>query len=69
MIVRIAIEKIFDIQKQREEINRILLREIIWTKGGNPITPDRKKIDAWELTGLTNMDFVLSGEVERQNER
>jgi hypothetical protein len=30
-----------------------------------PITPNRKSIEDWGLTGLSNIDFVTSGEVEK----
>ena len=68
MITRIAIEEVFALQKRREEINRFSLNQIIWTKNGEPLRPDRAKIDSWELTGLTNIDFVTSGEAERQGD-
>lgn len=61
----ITIEEILAIQKRRREINNLPLNQIIWTKNGEPIRPNRKRVKDWELTGLTNIDFVTSGEYEK----
>jgi hypothetical protein len=60
MITRIAIEEVLAITKRRQEINKIPLRHIIWTKDETPIDIDRKTIEDWDFTGLSNIDFITS---------
>ena len=57
----IAIEDIHALMQNRRAINRLPLEDIIWTENGKPIHIDKKIIEDWDLTGLTNIDFIDSG--------
>jgi hypothetical protein len=57
----IQIEEIQSIVSRCSEINKLDLSEIIWTENGNELHIDSKIIEAFEYTGLSNMDFITSG--------
>ena len=60
--IPIMVEEVFALQKRRKEINKLPLRKIIWTKNKKPIVISKETIENWELTGLSNIDFIISGE-------
>lgn len=58
---RIAIEYIQWLQKERAKINLAKLEEIEFFKNGMKLDISKDVIDAFELTGLNNADFISSG--------
>ncbi len=56
----IRIEHVYELYEMRRDINSLDLDDIIWTEGGKPIKIDQETIRAFELCGLTNMDFITS---------
>jgi predicted ATP-grasp superfamily ATP-dependent carboligase len=56
----IAIEEIREMQKRRNEINKLDLCDIIWTENNEEVKIDSKVIEDFELTGLNNIDFITS---------
>ena len=62
---RIAIEDVYRMLRERRAINSLALDKIIWTKGGKDIAIDPKVTEAFELTGLNNIDFISSGYYRR----
>ena len=59
MIV-IHIEEIKGHIKRLSYINSIPLSEIIWMKEGRQLNIPQKTIDDFELTGLSNKDFIAT---------
>ncbi len=58
--MRVDIEHVRKIQKERMEINSILLEEIEWYEDGKKLDIDKSVIDDFLFTGLNNTDFIIS---------
>lgn len=57
--VRISVEEVIQIQKRRAQINKYSLEDITWTKKEKPILFSDSKVKDWNLTGLSNIDFIM----------
>ena len=57
-MLRIHIEEVKGHIKRLEYINSIPLDEIVWMKEGQQLNIPQKTIDEFELTGLSNKDFI-----------
>lgn len=58
--IKIAVEDVMRIQKERRAINSLNFADIIWTYRGKPIKCSKQKRDDFGLCGLNNMDFITS---------
>lgn len=58
---RVNIGRIIEADELRRRTNRPLLSEIVFYKDGKPVNIPKAVIDWFELTGLSNTDFVTSG--------
>ena len=67
MAKTIAIEKVFELIAKKREINSLKLEDIVWTKDGKEFKFSPKDIYYWELTGLTNIDFITTHFAEKHN--
>jgi hypothetical protein len=60
--IRVDIEIVEKILKERKAINIIPFYKIDWYKNGKKLYIPKKVLDEWKFTGLSNTDFV-SGKV------
>jgi len=67
MKTKISIEDVYEIDEEMREINQIPLDEIEWTFNGEVVDVDSQIVSEFEFTGLTNMDFILSGYCEKSS--
>lgn len=58
--MQIAIEYVQWLAEERSKINRVPLRDLEIFENGMKLDISRKMIDDFELTGLSNVDFILS---------
>ena len=58
--MRVDIETICKTEAFRRTVNSIPLRNIEFFEKGKPIFIFAKDMDDWELTGLNNIDFIIS---------
>lgn len=58
--MKIPIEYIRGLAEARRNINDIPLSEIEFTQNGIVVDTDEKTRNDFELTGLSNMDFITS---------
>ena len=56
----ISVEYVLELQRQRAEINKIPLKNIVWTKGGKDLHISEKIIEDFTFTRLNNTDFIQS---------
>lgn len=66
--MRIKIEKVLDLLRQIEEINKYPLEQIEWIYNNESVKVDKKEIEDWKFTGLSNVSFIeiiLTGELEK----
>lgn len=66
--MRVKIEKVLDLLRQLEEINSYPLQQIHWIYGEESVKVDKKEIEDWKFTGLSNVSFIeiiLTGELEK----
>jgi len=59
--MHVRIEFLIELKNYLKEINETPLNEITWMQGIKPIKIDKKLIEDFELTGLSNIDFIMSG--------
>lgn len=64
----VRIEDVLRIQKERDAINRLKFRNIVWTRNGKEIYIDPAIKDDYALVGLNNMDFITSGYYKTKEE-
>ena len=57
----VHIEHIKEMQKQRERINKPLLDDIEFYENGKLLHIDKRLINKFIFTGLSNIDFITSG--------
>ena len=57
----LAVEYVLNLEKERAKINRMKLEDVVFTICGQPITIDPKSVKEFKFTGLSNMDFILTG--------
>ncbi len=58
--MKIAIEYVKWLMDEKSKINRVSLEELEIFENGMKLDIPTKVIDAFELTGLSNVDFILS---------
>ncbi|KKN70099.1 hypothetical protein LCGC14_0434240 [marine sediment metagenome] len=64
--MQIAVEYISWLQEERAKINRTELEDIEFFKDGMKLDIRKEAMEAWDLTGLNNVDFITSGEYKRK---
>lgn len=52
------------LNEQRQAINATNLENIVWVENGQEIEASDKLIEDFKFTGLSNVDFILSGYYE-----
>lgn len=66
--MRVKIEKVLDLLRQIEEINKYPLDQIEWIYNNESVKVNKKEIEDWKFTGLSNVSFIeiiLTGELEK----
>ena len=66
--MRVKIEKVLDLLRQLSEINSYPLEQIDWIYEEESVKVDKKEIEDWKFTGLSNVSFIeiiLTGELEK----
>jgi len=58
--MEVNIELVLSLAKERQKINSVPLRNVVWFKAGEPLIIRDKTIERFELTGLSNVDFITS---------
>ena len=56
----ISVEYVLELQRQRAEINKLNLKDIIWTEGGEDLEIAPEVIADFEFTGLSNEHFITT---------
>jgi hypothetical protein len=64
----VAIEEIIGMQQRRIQIVQTPLDNIVFTKDGKIVDIDESVRDKFEMTGMSNIDFITSGEYLRKPE-
>ena len=59
--MQVEIEHIEYLTKERQKINKASLKTMVFTKNGVVVPIPIEIRDAFELTGLNNIDFIISG--------
>lgn len=59
--MKVAVEYISWLHEERRKINSVPLREIEFYEKGMLIEQDIEKIKEFEFTGISNMDYILTG--------
>jgi len=60
MKVQVSVERIIYLKSELAKFNKMDLDDIEFTSFGEPIEIDPKIISNFELTGLSNTDFITS---------
>lgn len=66
--MRVKVEKVLDLLRQLEEINKYPLDQIEWIYNNEYVEVTKKEIEDWKFTGLSNVSFIeiiLTGELEK----
>lgn len=66
--MKLEVEKVLDLLRQIREINNYPLDEIEWIYNDEAVKVDKKEIEDWKFTGLSNVSFIeiiLTGELEK----
>lgn len=63
--MQIAIEYVHWLTEEKSKINRANLHDLEFFKNGMKLDIPKKVLDDFELTGLSNVDFILSDFRER----
>ena len=58
--MRIDIDEVLKMQKRRAEINYTRLADAEFYKDGKPFKVDKKVLDDFAFTGLSNVDFITT---------
>ena len=58
--MKIAIEYVEWLAEERSKINRVSLEDLEIFQNGMTLDISKEVIDAFDLTGLSNVDFILS---------
>ncbi len=58
--MKIAIEYVHWLMEERSKINRVGLHDLELFENGMKLDIPKKVLDDFELTGLSNVDFILS---------
>ncbi len=64
--MKVAVEYLKWIQKERAKINRAKLEDIEFFENGMKVDIPKEVIDKFAFTGLNNIDFILSGFYEER---
>lgn len=59
--MRISVEQLRAMQVERDKINRAKLKDIEFFENGKRLKITKQMIDKFELSGLNNIDFILTG--------
>ena len=59
--IPVRVEHILEMQRQRERINNPMLDRIDFYENGKLLHIDKRLIDKFIFTGLSNIDFITSG--------
>lgn len=65
--VTVSVEYLDWLQEERMRFNNANLRDVVLTKGGKPLAVAPGALEDFIFTGLSNMDFVLTGFYEGKN--
>ena len=57
---KVAIEYVLWLDSERRRINKVLLENIEWYDFGTKVDVSKEVIDHFDLTGLSNIDFITS---------
>lgn len=66
--MRVKIEKVRDLLRQLEEINKYPIDQIEWIYNNESVKVSKKEVEDWKFTGLSNVSFIeiiLTGELEK----
>ena len=58
---KVNIEYILEIERKRQEFNRMDLGKVNFFKDGKKVNISQEIIDEYKFTGLNNMDFITTG--------
>lgn len=64
--MQIAVEYISWIMEERAKINRAELKDIEFFENGMKLDIPGEITDAWDVTGLNNIDFITSGNYKKK---
>lgn len=59
--MKVSIDEIEAMQRERARVNKADLKEIVFTKDGFVLNIPLEVRKAFEFTGLNNIDFITSG--------
>jgi len=65
----VRIEDVQRMIKERSRVNHYNFRNITWTKDNKVLNIPKGTIDAFEMTGLSNVDFISSQYYRRKHEQ
>ena len=60
MKTEVSVEFIMWITAERSKINKMSLDDIVFTGFGDPIDIPQELIDEFQMTGLSNIDFITT---------
>ncbi len=66
--VRISVERVRELEQQRQQINRLPLGNIIWPEGGRDVEVDGPAMVQFMFSGLSNTDFIMTGSYDKAKE-
>ncbi len=58
--MEVSVEEIMRISRERQAINKLEFRNIVWTYQGKPLDIPSQLLDDFEICGLNNIDFITS---------
>ena len=59
--MRVDVEDVLALYDERKRINQCPLRDIEWYEKGVKLTYSETILRGWQLTGLSNVDFIVCG--------
>ncbi len=59
--MKVNIEDVERLTKERKKINSVSLSEIEWYQNGKKVDVDKSITEDFEIIGLNNIDFITSG--------
>lgn len=60
----VFVEDLRELYGKIQAINQTPLEDIVWMKNGQLIEASNKLVEDFKFTGLSNVDFILSGYYE-----
>lgn len=58
---KVYVEEVKRLQERRREINEKDLRDLEFYEGGKRVEISQELVELWNVTGLSNVDFIDSG--------